>query len=95
MAKQIKPLDPPEASIEVDPELLQFFGKGPARTRQIEGFECHPGKQSRRTSFVIYLSRGGSREVHKHPITLRLSSRDSRQLGRLFTELADAADGIV
>jgi hypothetical protein len=94
MAKQIKPLDPSEATIEIDPELLAFFGKGAARTRQIEGFECHPGKQSRRTSFVIHLSRGGSREVHKHPIALRLSSRDARRLGRLFKQLADEADGI-
>ena len=95
MAKQLKPLDPSEATLEIDPEILAFFGKGAERTRQIEGFDCHPGKQSRRTSFVIHLSRGGSREFHKHPIALRLSSRDARQLGRLFTKMADDADGIV
>lgn len=94
MAKQVKPLDPSEATIEVDTELLECFGKGAARTRRVEGFECHPGKQSRRTSFVVHLSRGGSREVHKHPIVLRLSSRDARQLGRLFAKAADDADGI-
>ena len=95
MAKQVKPLDPSEATLEIDPEIIAFFGKGPARTRPIEAFDCHPGKQSRRTSFVIYLSRGGSRELHKHPIALRLSSRDARRLGRMFTQMADTADGIV
>jgi hypothetical protein len=94
MAKQVKPLDPSEATLELDPEMLAFFGKGTARTRQIEGFDCHPGRQSRRTSFVIYLSRAGSREIHKHPIALRLSSRDARRLGRMFTQMADTAEGI-
>jgi len=95
MANQVKPLDPSEATLEIDPEILSFFGKGAARTRQIEGFACHPGKQSRCTSFVIYLSRGGSKEIYKHPIALRLSSRDARRMGKLFTQMADTADGIV
>jgi hypothetical protein len=94
MGKLVKPLDPSEATLELDPEIFAFFGKGPARTRQIEGFDCHPGKQSRRASFVIYLSRAGSKELHKHPVVLRLSSRDARQLGRLITKMADDADGI-
>ncbi len=94
MATQVKPLDPSEATLEIDPEILTFFGRGPARTRPIEGFACHPGKQSRRTSFVIYLSRGGSREIYKHPVALRLSSRDARRLGKMFTQMADSADGI-
>ncbi len=95
MKTQVKPLDPAEASVEVDPELMPFFGKGRSRVREIEGFECHPGKQSRRTSFVVHLKREGSREVQKHPIVIRLSSRDARQLGRLFTKLADAAEGVL
>ena len=94
MAKQVKPLDPTEATLELDPEIFPFFGKGPARTRQIEGFDFHPGKQSRRTSFVIYLAREGSQELHKHPVVLRLGSRDARQLGKLFKQMADSAEGI-
>ena len=94
MAKQMKPLDPSEATLELDPEIFSFFGKGPARTRQIEGFDCHPGKQSHRGSFIIYLHRAGSKEMYKHPVVVRLSSRDARQLGRMFTKMADEAEGI-
>lgn len=95
MANQVKPLDPSEATLEIGPEILAYFGKGAARTRQIEGFAFHPGKRSHCTSFVIYLSREGSREVYKHPVALRLSSRDTRRLGRMFTQMADTADGII
>ena len=95
MVNKMKALDPSEATLEIGPEILAFFGKGVARTRQVEGFACHPGRQSHRTSFVIYLNRGGSREMFKHPIALRLSSRDARRLGRAFTQMADTAEGIV
>lgn len=94
MATLVKPLDPTEATLEIDPEISAVFGKGAARTRQIEGFACHPGRQSHRTSFVIYLNRGGLREVQKHPIAIRLSSRDARRLGRMFAQMADMAEGI-
>jgi hypothetical protein len=94
MAKQVKPLDPAEATLEIDPEVAAHLGKGAARARTIEKFSGHPGKRSRRISFVIHLSRDGSRALQKHPVALRLSSRDARQLAKLFTLMADESDGI-
>jgi hypothetical protein len=80
--------------VEIDPEIVGYFTKGAGRSREIEKFGGYPGKQSRRISFVIFLRRNGSRELHKHPIALRLSSRDARQLAKLFAQMADEADGI-
>jgi len=94
MAKQVKPLDPAEATLEIDPEIMGFFGKGAERARQVEKFGCHPGKQSRRISFVIFLRRDGAAELQKHPVALRLSSRDARQLAKILGQAADDADGI-
>ena len=94
MAKEVKPLDADEATLQIDPEIAGYFAKGAARAHGVEKFGFHPGRQSRRVSFVIQLRRDGSKELQKHPIALRLSSRDARQISKQLKQAADAADGI-
>jgi hypothetical protein len=94
MGKQVKPLDAKEASLDIDADIAKYFGRGTARTMQVEKFGGYPGKQSRRISFNIALRREGAEELEKHPIVLRVSSRDARQLAKLFAQMADEADGI-
>jgi hypothetical protein len=94
MANNVKPLDPKEATLDIDTEVVKHLGKGPARTLEVEKFGAFPGKQSRRIAFNIVLRRSGREELQKHPVVLRVSSRDARQLARLFAQAADAADGI-
>ena len=95
MALQIKPLDPEAATLDVEAEIAKFFGKGHARTHKIEKLSGHPGKQSHRVAFAIHLRRDGAKDLQKFPIVLRVSSRDARRLGRMLTQMADEAEGIV
>ena len=94
MAKQVRPVDTKEATLDIDGDIAKYFGKGTARTMRVEKFGGYPGKQSRRISFNIVLGREGAEELEKHPIVLRVSSRDARQLAKLFAQMADEADGI-
>jgi hypothetical protein len=92
MGKYLKPLDSKEATLDVDAEILKQLGKGPVRTLQIDRFGGFPGKNSQRIAFNIVLQ--GSEELEKHPVVLRVSSRDARQLGKMFKQMADLAEGI-
>ena len=94
MAKVVKPLDHEEATLDIEESLAKFLGKGSARTFQIEKFGGYPGKRSRRIAFGIVLHRSGAKALPQHPVVLRVSSRDARQLAKLFAQMADEADGI-
>jgi hypothetical protein len=94
LGKYLKPLDAKEATLDVDSEVLKQTGKSGARTLQIEKFGGFPGKNSRRIAFNIVLQGGDAEEMQKHPVVLRISARDARQLSKLFKQMADAADGI-
>jgi hypothetical protein len=94
MSKVVKPLDHEEATLDIEESVAEFLGKGAARTFQIEKFGGYPGKQSRRIAFDIVLHRSGAKALPKHPVVLRVSSRDARQLAKLFAQMADEADGI-
>ena len=94
LGKYIKPLDAKEATLDVDSGVLKQTGKGAARSLQIEKFGGFPGKNSRRIAFNIVLQGGEAEEMAKHPVVLRISSRDARQLGKMFKQMADLADGI-
>ena len=94
MAKLVKPLDAEEATLDIEAALIKYLGKGKARTLRVEKFGGYPGKQSRRIAFNIVLRREGTDELQKHPIVLRVSSRDARQLSKLLGQMADEADGI-
>jgi hypothetical protein len=94
MGKYLTPLDAKEATLDVDPEVLKQTGRGAARTLQIAKFGGFPGKNSRRIAFNVVLGGGDAEQMKKHPVVLRVSARDARQLSRLFKQMADLADGI-
>jgi len=94
LGKYVKPLDANEATLDVDSEVLKQTGKSGARSLQIEKFGGFPGKNSRRIAFNVVLKGGAAEEMAKHPVVLRISARDARQLSKMFQQMADVADGI-
>jgi hypothetical protein len=92
MGKYVKPLDPKEATLDVDSEVQKQLGKGSMKSVRIAKFGGFPGKNSQRIAFNLVLE--GADDLEKHPVVLRISSRDARQLGRLFAKMADLAEGI-
>ncbi len=94
MGKYLAPLDAKEATLDVDPEVLKEAGKGAARKLQIEKFGGFPGKNSRRIAFNVVLQGADADSMKKHPVVLRVSARDARQLSKLFKQMADLADGL-
>ena len=94
LGKYVKPLDANEATLDVDSEVLKQTGKSGARSLQIEKFGGFPGKNSRRIAFNVVLKGGAAEAMAKHPVVLRISARDARQLSKMFQQMADVADGI-
>lgn len=94
MANQITPLDPNQSTLQVKAGLAQILGETGPMSLQIEKVSAHPGKNSRRIAFNVRVRRKGADEPEKLPVVLRFSSRDARQLARLFVQAADEADRI-
>jgi hypothetical protein len=94
MANQITPLDPKQSTLQVRAGLAQILGETGPTSLQIEKVSAHPGKNSRRIAFNVRVRRKGADEPEKLPVVLRFSSRDVRQLAKLFAQAADEADRI-